>query len=494
MIIPQLKNKMSLLPIDGVYPLSGRCRGSWFGTENSVNSFQDLLQQYGSPLNLHNPEIFQSNINELKNLAATMQLPLDIFFARKANKCLEYLSVCKDTEIGVDVASYHELIQTLAVGIQGSQIICSAAVKSRELMKECLVNFVTIVVDNLEEFREIAQLSKELNIEPCLCLRLSGFKANGKKLKSRFGIDIHQIEKTLQVIRTTFADKSIKLQGLQFHLSGYSAQERFRALDQTLETVSSNQALVESISFIDIGGGLPVNYLAEKSQWLNFWGAIRCQTEEENQWLTYNASRLGLSRTDCDTRGSRCVYPFWQLQAGGEWLEQIFAKEGSSGIPLQKKAEQMGLRFRCEPGRWLLKNCGVTLARVAHVKRMPDGEVYVSLFMNQTQCLTGSMDYMCDPYLVKAEGLTIPVVKRDTGYLFGSYCTETDLIIKRRLAFPAVVKRGDIILLENTAGYFMHFRESESHQIPLAKNIIYKAQTDNLQPEFELDEIDASRV
>ena len=50
------------------------------------------------------------------------------------------------------------------------------------------------------------------------------------------------------------------------------------------------------------------------------------------------------------------------------------------------------------------------------------------------------------------------------------------------MRFPRGVAAGDIIAIPNTAGYFMHILESASHQIPLAKNVVW--------PGGELDAID----
>ena len=56
------------------------------------------------------------------------------------------------------------------------------------------------------------------------------------------------------------------------------------------------------------------------------------------------------------------------------------------------------------------------------------------------------------------------------------------MILRRRIRFPQGVSAGDIIAIPNTAGYFMHILESASHQIPLAKNVVW--------PSGELDPID----
>ena len=67
-------------------------------------------------------------------------------------------------------------------------------------------------------------------------------------------------------------------------------------------------------------------------------------------------------------------------------------------------------------------------------------------------------------------------------FLVGAYCIEDELILRRKVRFPRGVAAGDIIAIPNTAGYFMHILESASHQIPLAKNVVW--------PEAELDAID----
>lgn len=100
--------------------------------------------------------------------------------------------------------------------------------------------------------------------------------------------------------------------------------------------------------------------------------------------------------------------------------------------------------------------------------------------MNRTQCRTTSDDYLIDPLHItdEANGEELEA------FLVGAYCIEDELILRRRIRFPRGVKAGDIIGIPNTAGYFMHILESASHQIPLAKNVVW--------PAGELDDIDRS--
>ncbi|WP_442506491.1 hypothetical protein SH528x_005339 [Novipirellula sp. SH528] len=131
-----------------------------------------------------------------------------------------------------------------------------------------------------------------------------------------------------------------------------------------------------------------------------------------------------------------------------------------------------GLQLRCEPGRSLLDGCGMTIARVEFCKRHPSGYALIGLSMNRTQCRTTDDEFLIDPILLSCPSDRDSSETQATeGYLVGAYCTESEFLSLRRFHFPRGVKRGDLIVFPNTAGYQMHFMESRSHQFPLAKNV-----------------------
>lgn len=136
------------------------------------------------------------------------------------------------------------------------------------------------------------------------------------------------------------------------------------------------------------------------------------------------------------------------------------------------------MRLHLEPGRSLVEGCGLTLAEVAFTKTRSDGVPLVGLAMNRTQCRTTSDDFLIDPYLVKRT----PPSEEIEAFLVGAYCIEDELILRRKIRFPAGVAPGDIVAIPNVAGYFMHILESASYQIPLAKNVVW--------PAGRLDDID----
>ena len=211
-------------------------------------------------------------------------------------------------------------------------------------------------------------------------------------------------------------------------------------------------------SFIDLGGGVPMSYLDDPAQWRDYHAARRAVLDGYAPPFTWKADPL------------HTVYPFHQSPVRGEWLREVLA-DGVAEMLLER-----GLRLHLEPGRSLLDGCGMILAEVAFVKERSDGLPLVGLAMNRTQCRTTSDDYLVDPLHVT----DAPDGEEIEAYLVGAYCIEDELILRRRIRFPRGVRPGDTIALPNTAGYFMHILESASHQIPLAKNVVWPGTLDDI--------------
>ena len=56
-------------------------------------------------------------------------------------------------------------------------------------------------------------------------------------------------------------------------------------------------------------------------------------------------------------------------------------------------------------------------------------------------------------------------------YFTGAYCLERDVLLKRKISLPQLPEIGDTVLFVNTAGYMMHFFETEAHLFERAKNL-----------------------
>lgn len=464
----------------GVMPLEARLEPWMKHCLRSEHLF-DWTATYGSPLNLLRPRTMRRNVEELNVVARQRGLDFRVFFARKANKCLGFVDEAIESDFGVDTASENELRQCLRQRVPAKDLICTAAIKSESLIDLCLKHRVCIAVDNDDELQVVIDRATATGRDAPIALRLGGFEHEGAKLPTRFGFDVHR-DRDLPARLTRLP---VRVEGIHFHLDGYDAQQRVSALVECMQWAGRLRDAGQPCGFIDMGGGFPMSYLDENRQWSAFWKQHRLALLGKRASLTYRGHGLGLSVQGDRVVGEPKMYPFAQLPVRGDWFVGVLDSFVDDET-IAKKLVKVNVQIRCEPGRSILDGCGMTLARVEFRKQNVEGDWLIGLAMNRTQCRTSSDDFLVDPILISKEQAT-----RDrspmSGFLVGAYCTESDLISLRKLKFSKGVQRGDLVAFPNTAGYFMHFLESRSHQFPLAKNLIVDSQT---IPSVSLDAID----
>lgn len=467
----------------GALPLDGELEAWQRELLANPAPLNELVGEGQSAVNVVDPGPMEANGAELQEAAAAAGVSLRIFFARKANKCLSLVDRARELGYGIDVASLEELAQVCERGFDGPDVVVTAAVKPRSLLELALDRGATAVLDNADELRLLSQLTAERRQTGRVALRLAVELAD--RTPTRFGLGPSEAVRTAAQIAT---DPRLELVGLHFHLDGYSAEERARAVAEALAVADQVVAGSPELSFIDIGGGIPMSYLTDRKQWEAFWAAHRSALLGRGAPITFENHGLGLTAVGGVVDGRAEVYPYWQRPIRGAWLSGLLEAQITAGGARSTVAAALGrrgLELRCEPGRSLLDGCGLTAARVHFVKRRADGEALIGLGMNRTQCRSTSADFMVDPLLVAvADAAEGPALD---GYLVGAYCIERELISLRRMRFPHGVAVGDLVVIPNTAGYLMHILESSSHQMPLAANYLHR------DGELTLDPINSLR-
>jgi len=445
-----------------------------------------LVEKYGSPINLHHIPSFRINITAYQEVFERFGIDGQIYFARKANKSKSLVKAALEYGIGVDTASYRELEQALTLGGTPENIVLTAAVKNEALIRLATENQVPVILDNLDELQLANQLAREMNRTCTIGIRLSGFQVRDKKLYSRFGFDI---ERDLYNLKVWFADKStfpnLKLTGFHFHLDGYSIEERGEAALQTLKVIQDFRQQGNIVKFMDIGGGILMNYLESKIEWELFQQNLKSAVLGKSEPITFNNNGLGfeLNPNKSEVRGKLQTYPYYNETNGVEFLSQTLSYQDEEGKSVAELVEQANIQFRIEPGRSLLNKAGITVAKVAHRKRDSNGDWLVSLEMNMSQLKSSSADFLLDPYIIyKTEIETTEPVNL---YFTGAYCLEQDVLLKRKLTFPSLPSRGDNVIFVNTAGYMMHFYETEAHLFDLSQNLFIEEDNET----FEIDAI-----
>lgn len=436
----------------------------------------ELIEKYGSPINIHQPDAMDENFLSYQKVFKDFGLKHKIFFARKANKTKGMVRKANSIGMGIDTASLQEYQQCIEMGIAPSDLIVTAAVKNKKLVEIAVKHGSLIILDNRDECELVQRIALDQNKSAEIAFRISGFRSKDQKLYSRFGFDVDEIE---DFISSNMLDSDhfsrLNYKGLHFHLNGYSIQERGSALTQCLALAEKLLTNGLKTDFIDIGGGFLMNYLKKELEWDYFNQQLRLAVGNKRDEITFENQGLGLHISSGVLLGQLKTYPFWSPVSKGEFLRGILSFQSQSGEKAGTLAKDMGIEIRMEPGRSMLDQVGLTIAKVAFRKKDHKGNWLVGLEMNMTQMLSGSADFLLDPYVIYQEKET--KVEPVEVYFTGAYCLERDILLKRKIALVQLPAVGDFVVFVNTAGYMMHFFESNAHLFPLATNLIWNRNT-----------------
>lgn len=431
---------------------------------------EEIFNAHHSPVNVHHLPTFKKNVGDYKEILDGYGIKNQLFFARKANKFKNLIPAAVEAGIGIDTASFHELKQCLDLGIAADLLISTAAIKNNELLNLAIKNGVTIIIDNRDELEQTLNIAQQQNTTVKIGIRISGFMFNGEKLQSRFGFDIDDVE---TVIHDFFASakttQTIQLTGFHFHLDGYSTAQRGEALHQTLDLIERLRPQGFDFSFVDIGGGILMNYLAEATEWKNFQEILKQAVLGDHVPITYNNDGLGFKNRNGEIEGKLNTYPYYNENTKPHFLKAVLETENAAGKHVASRLKELDIQLRLEPGRSLLDQVGITMARVAHRKVDAQGNNLVGLEMNMSQMKSSSADFLLDPFACFKN--PDPDAEAVDVYFTGAYCLERDVLLKRKITLPQLPAIGDTIIFVNTAGYMMHFFETEAHLFKRAANV-----------------------
>ena len=187
----------------------------------------ELLREHGSPVNVLDPGPMERNITELVEAGADHGVPVQVFFARKANKALGFVDRVRSLGHGVDVASYRELSQVLDRGVDPRRVILSAAVKPDALLELAVTSGACVSVDTVAELHRLAELAAAHRRRVRVAPRLAPDPATLPP--TRFG-------ETLRVWEAAMPElpAGVDVVGVHVHLHGYAAADRRSALALSL--------------------------------------------------------------------------------------------------------------------------------------------------------------------------------------------------------------------------------------------------------------------
>src|SRR5690242_10860959 len=188
----------------------------------------------------------------------------------------EILDAGKSYEFGLEVGSKPELFAGLALQNQmGCLIICNGY-KDAEFVKMAMLGIklgktVIMVVEKLEELRQIISISKQLGVEPLIGIRArlsskgAGRWAESGGENAKFGLSTAEILEAAEMLKAENLGHCFKL--LHFHIGSQVPDILTvkKAVQEASRFYAKLYKMGFAIEYIDVGGGLGVDYDGSRS-------------------------------------------------------------------------------------------------------------------------------------------------------------------------------------------------------------------------------------
>lgn len=374
---------------------------------HSGHSYQELANQYGTPLYIFDEASFRKRIESYTANFHSDLFETQVLFASKSLLTKAIAKIIAVSPLGQDVVSAGEIFVGLAAGVKPDKMYFHGNNKSDEELVYALQNEVgTIVLDNRMEAKRLEQIAEKLNKRPKVLLRINpGVEAHTHQyiqtasLDSKFGESIFD-DKIFELITQLHESRFLNFVGFHSHIGSqvFDRESFFKASLAMMEFAKTSQEKTNyPITEINFGGGFGVYY-----------------TEEDQ--------------------------PFEMAEFLPEFVKYI-----------EKESDRLGLQLNkicIEPGRSLVNASGSSLYRIGDLKDTVSGKHY--LFID------GGMSDNIRPALYQAQyeatitnKITEPATIEYT--VAGKACESGDKLIEN-ITLPQAAT-GDLLLVNGTGAY-----------------------------------------
>lgn len=374
---------------------------------HSGHSYQELANQYGTPLYIFDEASFRKRIESYTANFHSDLFETQVLFASKSLLTKAIAKIIAASPLGQDVVSAGEIFVGLAAGVKPDKMYFHGNNKSDEELVYALQNEVgTIVLDNRMEAKRLEKIAEKLNKRPKVLLRINpGVEAHTHQyiqtasLDSKFGESIFD-DQIFELITQLHESQFLNFVGFHSHIGSqvFDRESFFKASLAMMEFAQTSQEKTNyPITEINFGGGFGVYY-----------------TEEDQ--------------------------PFEMAEFLPEFVKYI-----------EKESDRLGLQLNkicIEPGRSLVNASGSTLYRIGDLKDTVSGKHY--LFID------GGMSDNIRPALYQAQyeaaitnKITEPATIEYT--VAGKACESGDKLIEN-ITLPQAAT-GDLLLVNGTGAY-----------------------------------------
>ena len=286
--------------------------GELFSEEVNLRHVAD---KFGTPLYIYSKATLERHVKAYIDSFKSMNGL--VCFSVKALSNISILKNLKKFGCGFDIVSGGELHRVILAGADPKKVIFSGVGKSKnEMMAGIENNILSFNIESESELNRLIDVAAEMKKIAPVAIRFNPnvdagaheFTKTGRK-SDKFGVSI---ETAKQLAKKCINSSSPKLVGITCHIGSQIMEINSfeNAAQQALALVQDLEKLNIKLDFIDMGGGLGVNYVGEET-----------------------------------------ILPFELIQR----YEKIFSDRNE--------------RLILEPGRSISANAGIMLTKIEYIKR-----------------------------------------------------------------------------------------------------------------------------
>ena len=226
---------------------------------------EELALRYGTPLYVYSRNHLRERFRAIA--AAMAEVKPMICYSVKANSNAAVIKTLALEGAGFDIVSGGELFRALRAGAEANKIVFAGVGKTREEIEYALNEEIAFFTCESEaEAVRISACAKRLGVKGRIAFRLNPdvdpkthkYISTGKK-ENKFGLDL---DRAMQAYATAAQLPHIEIAGLHMHIGSQilSADPFSEALNKIKEVCRTLKATYPTFRFLDIGGGLGINY------------------------------------------------------------------------------------------------------------------------------------------------------------------------------------------------------------------------------------------
>ena len=257
------------------------------------------LRDVASPMLLRFPDILDNRIEKMsscfKQAAEEYGYKAEnfIIYPIKVNQMRpvveEIISHGKKFNLGLEAGSKPELHAVIAVNTDSDSLIVCNGYKDESYIELALLaqkmgKRIFLVVEKMNELKLIAKMAKQLNVQPNIGIRIKLASSGSGKWEesggdaSKFGLTSSELLEALDFMESKGLKDCRKL--IHFHIG--SQVTKIRRIKTALREASQFYVQLHSmgfnVEFVDIGGGLGVDYDGTRSS--NSEGSVNYSIQE----------------------------------------------------------------------------------------------------------------------------------------------------------------------------------------------------------------------